>query len=48
MLSDEQKSFKEHYRRFASEKLTLTSKKYGQTDDIPSEMIKVMANADLF
>jgi acyl-CoA dehydrogenase len=48
MLSDEQKSFKEHCRRFAREKLLLISEKYGETDDIPPEMIKAMADAGLF
>jgi len=48
MLSAEQKSFKEHCRRFAREKLLLISKKYGETDDIPPEMIKAMADAGLF
>jgi alkylation response protein AidB-like acyl-CoA dehydrogenase len=48
MLSAEQKSFKEHCRRFAREKLLLISKKDGETDDIPPEMIKAMADAGLF
>ena len=48
MLSAEQKSFKERCRKFSSEKLTRISKKYGETDDIPSEMIKAMADAGLF
>jgi acyl-CoA dehydrogenase len=48
MLSDDQRSFKEHCRRFAREKLTLIAKTYGETDDIPPDMIKAMADAGLF
>jgi len=48
MLSDEQLRFKDYCRRFAVEKLIPLSKKYGETDDIPPEMVKEMADAGLF
>ena len=48
MLSEEQLKFKEYCRQFAVDKLVPISEKYGETDDIPQEMVKVMAEAGLF
>ncbi len=48
MLSHEEKRFKEYCRNFAREKLIPLSEKYGETDDIPKELIQTMAEADLF
>jgi alkylation response protein AidB-like acyl-CoA dehydrogenase len=48
MLSSEEKKFKEYCRSFAREKLIPISEKYGETDDIPKELIKAMADAELF
>jgi alkylation response protein AidB-like acyl-CoA dehydrogenase len=48
MLSDEEKKFKEYCRGFARERLVPISEKYGETDDIPDELVKAMAEAGLF
>jgi acyl-CoA dehydrogenase len=48
MLSAKEKEFKEFCRRFTNEKLIPISEKYGETDDIPSEMVQAMAEAGLF
>jgi acyl-CoA dehydrogenase len=48
MLSAEEKKFKEYCRKFAREKVIPISKKYGETDDIPKELVKAMADAELF
>lgn len=48
MLSTEEVKFKEYCRKFAREKLIPISEKYGETDDIPKELIKAMAEAELF
>ena len=48
LLSDEQIAFKEKCRQFAEDKLMPISEKYGETDDIPQEMVDEMANAGLF
>jgi alkylation response protein AidB-like acyl-CoA dehydrogenase len=48
MLSSEEKRFKQSCRRFAKEKLVPISNKYGETDDIPPEMVRAMADAELF
>jgi len=48
LLSDEQRRFKDHCRQFAMEKLIPISKKYGETDNIPREMVKEMAVAGFF
>jgi len=48
MLSTEEKKFKESCRKFAMEKLIPISEKYGETDDIPKELIHAMADAGLF
>jgi acyl-CoA dehydrogenase len=48
MLSEEEMEFKEQCQHFATEILTPISKKYGETDDLPSEMIRAMADAEFF
>ena len=48
MLSDKEKKFKEYCRNFSKEKLIPISEKYGETDDIPKELVKAMADAELF
>lgn len=48
MLSEDEKKFKESCRKFANEKLIPISKKYGETDEIPKELVKAMADAELF
>ena len=48
MLSAEDKRFKESCHNFAKEKMAPISEKYGETDDIPAEMVKAMADAGLF
>jgi len=48
MLSVEQKDFKEYCRRFAREKLIPIAEKYGETDEIPKELVTAMAQAGFF
>lgn len=48
MLSAAEKSFKEYCRRFAREKVVPIAEKYGETDDIPKELVTAMAEAGLF
>jgi acyl-CoA dehydrogenase len=48
MLSEEEIQFKEQCQHFATEILTPISNKYGETDDLPSEMIRAMADAEFF
>ena len=48
MLSSEEKDFKASCRNFATEKLVPISEKYGETEDIPEEMTRAMAEAGLF
>jgi acyl-CoA dehydrogenase len=48
MLSAEQLKYKEYCRRFAAEKLVPISQRYGETDDIPQEMVREMAEAGFF
>ncbi len=48
MLSSEEKKFKEYCRKFAREKVVPISEKYGETDEIPKELVKAMADAELF
>jgi alkylation response protein AidB-like acyl-CoA dehydrogenase len=48
MLSADEKEFKSHCQKFAKEVLTSLSEKYGETDDIPIELVKAMADARLF
>jgi len=48
MLSAEDRKFKEYCQKFAKDIMTPISEKYGETDDIPPEMVKVMADAGFF
>jgi len=48
MLSAEEKKFKAFCHRFAHEKLIPLSERYGETDDIPPEMVQAMAEAGIF
>lgn len=48
MLSAEEKNFKAYCRNFAREKLIPLSEKYGETEDIPRDLISAMAEAGLF
>lgn len=48
MLSLDEKKFKEYCRNFAKEKLVPISERYGETDDVPEELVKAMADAGLF
>jgi acyl-CoA dehydrogenase len=48
MLSQDQREFKEYCRRFTSEKVAPLAEHYGETDDIPKELIEEMAKAGLF
>jgi alkylation response protein AidB-like acyl-CoA dehydrogenase len=48
MLSPEDKILKETYRKFAKDTLSPIAEKYGETDDIPKELVKAMADVGLF
>lgn len=48
MLSVEEKGFKEYCRKFAREKVAPIAEKYGETDEIPKELVTAMAKAGLF
>jgi acyl-CoA dehydrogenase len=48
MLSDKEKAFAASCREFAREKLSPLARKYGETDDVPREMVEAMAGAGLF
>jgi len=48
MLSDQEKQFKEYCRHFAREKLIPIAERYGETENIPKELVKAMADAELF
>lgn len=48
MLSDQEKSFKAACRDFARQKLAPLAQKYGETDEVPGEMVAEMAAAGLF
>lgn len=48
MLSPEEKTFKQYCRSFAEERLIPLSQKYGETEDIPAELVKTMAEAGFF
>jgi len=48
MLNSEDKKFKEHFRLFAHEKVVPLAEKYGETDDIPKELVQAMADAGIF
>lgn len=48
MLTAEDRTFKEKCWRFSKEKLISIARKYGETTDIPKEMVSAMAEAGLF
>ena len=48
MLSADQKRFKEECRVFAEKRIAPLAEKYGETDDIPAELVRTMADARLF
>jgi acyl-CoA dehydrogenase len=48
MLSAQEKDFKEYCRKFAREKVIPIAEKYGETDDIPKELVAAMAKAGFF
>lgn len=48
MLSEEEKSFQAQCRDFAEGRLKDLARKYGETDEVPREMVKAMADAGLF
>ena len=48
MLTAEDRTFKEKCQRFSRQKLISIAEKYGETADIPKEMVLAMANAGLF
>lgn len=48
LLSADQRRFKQECRVFAEEKIAPLAAKYGETDDIPGELIRAMADAQLF
>ncbi len=48
MLSAQEKDFKEYCRKFAREKVVPIAEKYGETDDIPKELVTAMAKAGFF
>jgi acyl-CoA dehydrogenase len=48
LLTADQKRFKEECRIFAAEKIAPLAANYGETDEIPGEMVRAMAEAKLF
>jgi len=48
MLTEEEIAYKDSCRRFSREKLIPLSERYGETDDIPSELVRIMAEANIF
>ena len=48
LLTDEQKMIRELSRKIAQEKITPVAAKYDQSEEFPWEIIKVIADADLF
>ena len=48
MLTEKHREFKEYCRKFAREKVAPLSEKYGETDDIPTELVVEMADAGFF
>ena len=48
LLSADHKRFKEECRIFAAKEVAPLAEKYGETDDIPGELIRAMADAGLF
>jgi len=48
MLSQTQREFKEYCRKFAQEKVMPVAEEFGETDDIPEQLIEEMAQAGFF
>lgn len=48
MLSEKDRQFRDHCRAFAQQKLKPLAAKYGETQDVPREMVKEMQAAGLF
>jgi acyl-CoA dehydrogenase len=48
MLSSDHRRFKQECRIFAEKKIAPLAEKYGETDNIPDELIRAMADAHLF
>ncbi|MCF8111115.1 MAG: acyl-CoA dehydrogenase family protein [Desulfobacteraceae bacterium] len=48
MLSEQDRNFRDFCRDFAKQKLAAAAEKYGETDDVPRDMVKDMADAGLF
>lgn len=48
MLTDQDRRFRDHCRRFAQEVLAPLAQKYGETQDVPLELVAEMARAGLF
>jgi alkylation response protein AidB-like acyl-CoA dehydrogenase len=48
LLSADQKKFKQECRIFVEKEIAPLAAKYGETDDIPGEVIRAMADAGLF
>jgi alkylation response protein AidB-like acyl-CoA dehydrogenase len=48
LLSSDHRRFKEECRIFAEKKIAPLAEKYGETDNIPDELIRAMADAHLF
>jgi len=48
MLSTDNKAFKAYCREFAREKILPISEKFGETSEMPSELVQAMAEADFF
>ena len=48
MLSPDEIEFKKTCQTFAAQRLVPLARKYGETDDVPRDMVETMAQADLF
>ncbi|MGZ3589435.1 MAG: acyl-CoA dehydrogenase family protein, partial [Thermodesulfobacteriota bacterium] len=48
MLSAEEIEFKKYCRKFVREKVIPISERYGETEEIPKELVKAMADAQIF
>ncbi|MDD5205724.1 MAG: acyl-CoA dehydrogenase family protein [Desulfobacterales bacterium] len=48
LLTEEDKKFQHHCKIFSREKLLPLAEKYGETADVPGELVRAMADAELF
>ncbi len=48
MLSEKDREFRDFCRKFAEDKLAAAAEKYGETNDVPQDMVKDMAKAGFF